>query len=171
MSCPDIETLSAFADHESPPMERRAVLAHLSLCRACGRRVRVIAACAAAVRRAPRPEMPRSLHLELLRSARSIARKHDRAEAGSPRAGRLASAGWPMRPLWRPAFGLAAAASAALVLWCAPRLFPPRVEVPLELLMTAHNRYALTMPLAPSETLLSAMGGLTGQEESDSGVY
>lgn len=131
MSCPTVEELSALADRETGYEESRLLRSHLRGCPACSVAARSIAACGRAVRELAVPSMPESLRAELRRTAREVARKHERdARLARRRRKRRLLAGKIAREAFlRPAFGLAGAAGLSVVLAIVPGVFPPRVDV------------------------------------------
>lgn len=143
MTCPPFETLSAFADREASPSETASLASHVPNCQACSRTLRGIAAERLSLAALAVPAAPADLNASLL--------------ALAPRPtwwGSLLSelsAGFA-----NPSGAVAAAALAALavMLWARsePQPLVAELEVPVEVLMAAHQRYALTMPLAPLET-------------------
>ena len=143
MSCPPFETLSAYADKECLASEREALAAHLPACPACARTLRGIAAERRALAALAVPAAPADLEESLL--------------ALAPRTGRWGALLAELRAgLFQPSGAIAAAAlaAAALMLWTRQEPAPvvAELEVPVEVLMAAHQRYALSMPLAPPET-------------------
>lgn len=166
MSCPGPERLNAFVDREGGAQELAEVSAHLAACPGCRRSARALAAAKRAVAGLPSPAMPAELRAALGNLA-ARARREPAPE------------GWA--PAWRaalrtPSFGVsfAAAALAACLLWLrGQELGPAQVEVPVDLLMAAHQQYALTLPLSAPEELMSAMPerlAAAGGEEGP-GVY
>ncbi len=143
MSCPDFEALSAFADGESPAAERASIDRHLSDCAACRRTVESIAAERRALSGMAVPPMPADLKSSL--------------EAMIPES----EPAWRahLRILFSPRFAVAAAAACvALLLWTwRAGVFAPRLELPAEFLAAAHNQYALSLRLAPSEKIMTEM--------------
>lgn len=142
---PSFESLSAYFDGETPSAEK--IRAHLDACGRC----RGVLASLEAERRAIRaawtaPEIPEELNRSLLRVA----------SAPPPWWKSLRSA---LRGGLRlPAALAAAAACLALVLWGrGAGWFGPRVVIPSELFVAAHNQYELTLPLAPTEKILTEM--------------
>lgn len=141
MTCPSFESLSAFADREAPAAEAAFVRAHLSGCAACSRRLRSIEAARRALSSLAVPDAPEGFLDSLLAEARPApwwARL-----LGELRAGFLQPAGAVA------AVGLAAA---ALLVWTHRGGGPAaELEVPAEVLVSAHERFLRTMPLAPVE--------------------
>lgn len=146
MSCPDFETLSAFSDGQATPAEAAALAAHLPGCRACSAALAGLGEAKRALSGYAVPPAPAGLAEDI-----------------------LAAAG--LRPWWRvlleefsagllqPAGAVAAAAVVlAAVFALSGRRAPAAlaeapVEVPAEVLTAAHRRYALSMPLAPVESV------------------
>ncbi|PCI31451.1 MAG: hypothetical protein COB53_13165 [Elusimicrobia bacterium] len=59
---------------------------------------------------------------------------------------------------WRVPVLALTAACVALLLWNQREMpVQPRLEIPLELFIAAHNQYELTLPLAPTERILTEM--------------
>jgi len=154
--CPLPEAWSAYVDRETAPGESLALRAHLESCPVCRLEVRAIQAGRKALRAAPVPAMPDDLRRTLEGMA---ARRYP-----APPAASAAPWGLPawVRFLLSPAVLAPAAASALLAALWLGRREPPRlelaaepVELPMELVVSAHNRYALTLPLAPADELFS----------------
>lgn len=174
MSCPDFEALSAFTDGESPPAECASVEKHLSGCAACRATVESIAAERRALSGMAVPPMPADLKASL---EELVPRPAPRADAASEGARHLAlpelegqaPAGVDAEPAWRRWLSeiwayrtttalAAAAACVALLLWTwKSGVFAPRIELPAEFLAAAHNQYALSLRLAPSEKIMTEM--------------
>lgn len=141
MTCPNFESLSAFADREAPAAEAAFVRAHLSGCAACARRLRSIEAARRALAALPAPDAPPGFIDSLLAGARP--EPWWSRLLGEARAGFLQPAGAVA------AVGLAAA---ALLVFTHRGAAPDaELEVPAEVLMSAHERFLRTMPLAPAE--------------------
>lgn len=142
MTCPPFETLSAYFDRAAGPDEASAVRGHLAECPACARRLRSLEAARRALAALPAPAFPQGLGEAL----RALAERR-------PWWRRLAdelSAG-----LSQPAGVLAAAALAVALLLVWTRRGPrelPELDVPAEVLMAAHRRYALTLPLGAADS-------------------
>lgn len=141
MRCEDLdELLSAAADDELSAQEAASLEGHLRSCRRCRSRAKLLGAMKRAVRRAPASGLPEDVKNALLAEARKAdARFPDPAPA------------LPAGPVWRrPAsWGAAAmfAAGAVLAVW----VWRGRAAViPIDMMLAAHDEYALTMPLAQS---------------------
>lgn len=146
MNCPPFDTLSAFADARTAPEETATTAEHLRACASCAASFAELGAARRALAGYAVPPAPAGLAAGILHAA-----------------GR--------RPRWRTfldelAAGLAqpagAVAMAALALafyfaWRAPipavETAEVPLEVPVEVLTAAHRRYALSMPLAPVESI------------------
>ncbi|MBI4679080.1 MAG: zf-HC2 domain-containing protein [Elusimicrobia bacterium] len=176
MDCKGFEDLiSAYADGETTGEEAQLVEAHLKACRACGRRLAFIRRSKDILASMPAPEAPADLKAAL-RVAAAQAEARSRAEPerpGSPSgkalaAGALAGA-LPGRAEPRPAgptlldrtsawmgtlsprYGLAFGLAAFLLvgLWFERRQDDP---VPIDVMLSAHRRYALAQPLARTDS-------------------
>jgi len=150
MSCLDPELLSAYADREAGAEEASRVEAHLDSCPRCRTSLRVIRGLKTGLRDQTAPPMPAGLQASL-----------ERLIPGSPEpvAGTGGLGSWldAFRGCrgWRPALGLAAACSLLVFVL---RLGLGRPDaVPVDLLLAAHNRYAVTLPLAETERILSEL--------------
>lgn len=162
MSCQEMEELlSAYVDRQASGEEEAAVARHLEYCGDCRREVRLLGAIKRGVGRVPSPVIPQDLRAALLGEAR-------RVEALSRRGlWRRLAREWSAvfgKPLgWGLAAAFAAAGVAIVV-----RISSPGDEIPLEVMLAAHDEYAMTMPLAPRELILSdlpepaAAGGSDG---------
>ncbi len=140
MNCQEMqEKIGAFADGEASPREAWDVDRHLDACRACRRSLRLALSLKAAIRRAPSPALPAELRASLLKEA-ALA-EPSRKSAGS----RI------LRPL---GFGLATAmAFGALAL--VVRFWAAEDEVPMEVILAAHEDYERTRPLAVRKLILT----------------
>jgi anti-sigma factor RsiW len=149
MTCPDKELLSAFADGELASSEAHGVEDHLKECGRCRSRVKTLRALKAAVSAAaPSPAMPEDLR----RVLQGMAARP--AASGWKRFFHELGAGWAGAAT-AAAFSLAAVLA---VVWVVRQRPPDRQEeLPLEMLLAAHNQYARTMPLAPEEGLVAGM--------------
>lgn len=151
MTCPPFETLSAFADGQADAAETAAMKAHLPGCAAC------------------------SASLSALGSARRALAAYAVPPTPAGLAARILAASGERRPWWQvfldelsaglaqPA-GAAALAAVGLAVFFALRgptvpvaVAEAEVEVPIEVLASAHRRYALSMPLAPVESARPAV--------------
>lgn len=153
MNCPPFDTLSAYADRRTPPEEAATTAEHLRACASCAASFAELGAARRALAGYAVPPAPAGLAAGILAAA-----------GRRPLEGRR-------RPWWRTfldelSAGLAqpagAVAMAALALafyfaWRAPvpvvETAEAPVEVPAEVLTAAHRRYALSMPLAPVESI------------------
>ncbi len=149
---PSFEDLSAYFDGEEG-----ALASHVDSCEACRETLSSLKADRQAIRAAwVAPAMPKDLLDPIAHSA----------------------------PWWhafipelRVPLLATAAACAALLLWSrGADWFGPRVEIPADLFVAAHNQYELTLPLAPTERILTEMPrglalGFDPDQEKDSGVY
>ncbi|MFA5139303.1 MAG: zf-HC2 domain-containing protein [Elusimicrobiota bacterium] len=167
MRCPDNEQWSAYADREAEPEEARSLEAHLSGCEVCRLTLRSLRAAKRVLGAEPVPAMPADLRRSLRRSIR------DMRPAPDERSWRILLGGW-LRPA--AAFSLAAAAL-LFVLWM-KRPVPRPTEaqaVPADLLLAAHDRFAMTIPLASAEVIVSAerplLAGAASREEEGRDVY
>ncbi len=145
--------LAAYADGEASSEEMRAGSRHLEGCASCARELRWMAAMSAGLRSVPEPTMPAGLTDELLGLARR-------------RRGREPSF-WGALLTWRmPAgAGLASAMALGAGFFVFTRFLSAGAEeLPLNEVLAAHSRYALTMPAADRETLYA---GLAGEEDDD----
>lgn len=162
MTCLDPQVLSAYMDKEATPIEEASVVDHLQSCRACHTRLESMKAARSALKTFSVPAMPPDLAVRL-------------------------AAMQPMPPVrssaWAVFLGgvtarssmvtLALAACLAVAFWVKQSgMLVERVDLPADLLTAAHNQYALTMPLAPAEKILSDMpvrlaGGLLMDGERD----
>lgn len=145
MNCPDKEALSAYLDRQASPAEARDILAHLEKCGACGSRLKVMKAMKAAVASAVDvPPMPEDLR-------RALEGLAPHREPGWRRFLDELAAGWR-----RPAAAAALSLAAVLVMvWAARRSADRQRELPVEMLLAAHDQYALTVPLAAEERIVS----------------
>ncbi|MBI3296795.1 MAG: zf-HC2 domain-containing protein [Elusimicrobia bacterium] len=144
MSCPSFETLSAYADREASPAETALLAAHAPACPACSRMLALIAAERRSLSALPVPSMPPDLTASLL--ALTARRPWWETLLSELRAG-----------FAQPTGAVAAAALAVVAVLVWGRREPPpaavaELEVPVEVLMAAHRRYALSMPLTPPES-------------------
>ncbi|MBI4387368.1 MAG: zf-HC2 domain-containing protein [Elusimicrobia bacterium] len=146
MSCEPEDVLSAYADGELDPARRARVDAHVSGCGSCKTTVRLFARFKEGLRSEAAPEMPASLR-------RSLEEMVGARDAPTGWLDRLASSNF----VWRRAVvaALCACAVLAAALWRGS-VFGD-VEVPMDLVLAAHDRYALTMPLASQETILARL--------------
>ncbi len=146
MTCPDHEGLSAFLDEEDAGTPRDEIQRHVESCSACRRTLRAMRASQVAMSALSVPAMPEDLAERL--SAMSLPTQ------GRPILEGI-GAGFFNR---RSVVALAFAACLVLAVWARREGFlVPRLELPADLLMAAHNQYALTMPLAPSEKIMAEM--------------
>ncbi len=140
--CPPFELLSAYFDRAADPAETALMKTHLEACPACGRKLRSLQAAKTALAALPVPAMPPGLDgslLALVNRRPWWRRVVDELAAG----------------LSQPSGVLAAAALAAALLFVWTKSGPrelPELEVPAEVLMAAHRRYALTLPLGAAES-------------------
>ena len=156
MNCPSFESLSAFADHESSGEEAAAVRAHLAVCPACSRSLRAVEAARRALSSLPVPDAPAGFADSILAGVRP--EPWWRRLLAEVRAGVLQPAG---------AVAAVGVAAAALLVWTHRGAVPSaELEVPAEVLLSAHERFLRTMPLAPAEAeppapalTLSGVGG------------
>lgn len=148
MNCEDEYTLTAYADGRCSAAERERARRHLQACAACRGQLRWLQAMKAALAGLPAPRAPEDLLESLRRQARESARR---------KSARLRRGGWRgwLAPRRAAGAGLAAGLAAALLL--AVRGFMPAETVSLDDMLAAHRAYALTMPLASRETLLSGL--------------
>jgi len=152
VSCPDFELLSAHADGESTAGERVFLEKHLPSCSRCRETLQGLRAEKAGLRRLPLPPVPEALLADLESMAAGY---RPCAEGIWARFFAELRAG-----LRHPAavFALAAAVCLGLVLWGRGRgLLTPHLDVSVDVLTAAHGQYELTLPLAPSERILSEM--------------
>lgn len=157
--CPSPDLLSAYVDREASPAEERRVGVHLAGCGSCREGVRALARLKLSVRNQPAPPMPADFKRELLAAARATDAEV-RRELGRE-AARREAADW--LGALAGAFGHArgwAAAAALLALagaggWRLTR--PAAVPLPVGFILAAHNQYVRTMPLAPTEKILSEL--------------
>ncbi|HBL17958.1 MAG: hypothetical protein A2X36_06575 [Elusimicrobia bacterium GWA2_69_24] len=169
MNCPDFEVISAYSDGEATPEEVRVVAAHVRECESCFLRLRSVESAKLALRRVPAPRLPRDLRRTLLEAGPGLGdgRAAWRRFLEELRAGLLHPAS---------VFSIGAAVVAAFLFWGRNEgLLTPRIELPADLLVAAHNQYALTLPLAPTERILTEMpdqiaASVTGPAEGR-GVY
>ncbi|MFH2203213.1 MAG: zf-HC2 domain-containing protein [Elusimicrobiota bacterium] len=146
MSCPKFDILSAYIDAETGGVQTRSVEAHVDECAACRRKLASMRAAKTALRELPVPALPADLAAELAALG-----------GGVPRRGMLEVLRTALS-MRNTVAAFALAAGIAFMLWVRQAgLLVPRLDVPADLLMAAHNQYALTMPLAPSEKILSEM--------------
>lgn len=139
------ELLSAYADGEVSLEERGALAAHLRGCLDCRRELELLRTMKTAVKEAASPPIPETLSAALLQEARK--QRGYAAGRAAPWAGVRRSLGLSWATL-----SFAAAAAAVLAL----RLSLGRAQdIPVDLMLVAHNEYALTMPLSPQELILS----------------
>lgn len=141
MNCIEGEVLSAYADGECVSAEREAVEKHLPACADCRARLAELRALKAAAASAfPSPSLSPALARALLAPG---ARRRGWGDA-------LAAL---RESLLRPAAGFAfAAAALALGVWFTRADEPLGApELPVELLLSAHEDYARTLPLAARE--------------------
>jgi anti-sigma factor RsiW len=168
--------LSAYVDREANPSEERRVDIHLADCGACRAVVRSLGRLKIAVRNQPAPPMPADLRRDLLRLAREAdARRRGLLPAplggalrGFGRALAEAASVLAVRPAWS-----AAAAALLLALAWGGRRMSAKTDVPVDFVLAAHNGYSRTMPLAPTETIMSDLPAqitYAGAEET-SDVY
>ncbi|MBI5209073.1 MAG: zf-HC2 domain-containing protein [Elusimicrobia bacterium] len=152
MACSGFEViLSAYADGEATPLERRRLEEHLAGCKACGVRLAIILKSKGILAAMPAPAAPPDLKASLLRAAASV----DAPASGLGRApSRRGQARRGLREtllgLWDDAFpryGLAFGLAAFLVVgvWFQKRQDEP---VPIDLMIAAHRQYSLAQPLA-----------------------
>ena len=157
MKCPEPEVLSAYADREASPEERGRVERHLAGCPACRTSLSVLVRLKDSVRLQPDPPMPAALRAAL----DSMAAEIPRAEVVAWRESLFA--GWiHLRPAW--GLGLAAA-GVALLAWSGGDR--DAENVPLDLILAAHRQYALTLPLAETESILSQLPGLMARADAE----
>ena len=148
MRCPTNEQWSAYADREAGPGEAGLLEAHLAGCEACRLTLRSLKAVKRALAAEPAPAMPADL-LESLR--RGIRESRPEPE----------ERGWSVLGGWlRPAAALSfAAAALLLVFWLRrPAPEPPQAKVQsgsADVLLAAHDRFAMTIPLASTEVIVS----------------
>ncbi|MBI4425353.1 MAG: zf-HC2 domain-containing protein [Elusimicrobia bacterium] len=152
--CPPREVLSAYVDREANPSEERKVDLHLADCAGCRARVRTLARLKTAVRNQPLPPLSPDLRRALERAARQARQGWGArlAESAARAAGALGEA---LRA--RPLAGLGLAGILAALAWSGWRLRAPATVLPVDLILAAHNQYALTMPLASTERILSEL--------------
>ncbi|HVE14060.1 MAG TPA: hypothetical protein VNI01_11740 [Elusimicrobiota bacterium] len=133
--------------------------AHLSGCAACSAEAGSAERTRLRAELLPVPPMPRELRAALV----AMAREADAARRPGWRE-RLAAAGLA------PAALAAAAAAAALFLGArGPAPLEAKIEVPLDLLIAAHQQYARTLPLSAPDELETRMpdqlAGATGERD------
>ena len=159
MSCDNFEEkISAFVDRELNEVETAEVSAHLETCAGCRGEVRLLEKMKSAARGISGPPMPDSLRQALLAQAR----KSQRREAFSLW-GWLA-AQWRVPSIRYGAASAFAAASIVFAVFSSGR----NEELPLDVLLAAHDQYSMTMPLAPAETVLARLPErMDSAQESD----
>lgn len=161
MICPDHEGLSAHLDGEDAGLPRDEIERHVESCPACRRTLQAMRAAQAALRAHPVPAMPRDL-------AERLSSLSPSPEGRAPLEGTGAG---PFNR--RSVMALAFAACLAIAVWSRREgILAARLELPADLLMAAHNQYALTMPLAPSERIMTEMPvRLAGSRFQERDVY
>lgn len=156
MDCPEFEAWSAYADGETAPAESRKLKEHLESCKGCSRKLRSLQAQKSSLASAAVPAMPADLSAKLRGLSDTMPREAAEEEVSSW----TRWLGEIKAGLSRPAsaFSLAAVVCLAFFLWAKNSgVFLPRLEVPVDLLIAAHNQYALTLPLAPAEKIIVEM--------------
>ncbi len=143
-ACLEKELLSAYIDREATPAEERRVQLHLADCEGCRRALRLLGRLKVAVRSQPVPPLPADLRASLEGMAVSVRKP----------------TGW--RAFWEFALVLpgrrmsyAAAAALAGALCVLAWRQRSATVIPVEVILAAHNQYALTMPLAAREKIMS----------------
>ncbi|MFH1723569.1 MAG: zf-HC2 domain-containing protein [Elusimicrobiota bacterium] len=184
MNCPEFESLSAYIDGEAAPGEAGLVKTHLDGCARCRLTLRTLRTGKASLRALPVPAMPSDLRAVLGSLApRPLGRGAQAWKGSAPRRGPAATpeAGGFWRTVVREvraglahpvsALSFAAVASVALFFWArGSGMLMPRLDLPADLLMAAHNQYALTVPLAPADKILTDLPrqlAAAGAEERD----
>jgi len=160
---PSFEDLSAFFDGENTESH---IHTHLDACADCKAVLTSMEADRAAMRSVwTAPAMPPGLTESLV--------------AAIPKA-----TPWWQRVLFEfrdslriQAAAVATAACVAVLLWGrGAGWFSPRVEIPSDLFVAAHNQYELTLPLAPTERIMTEMPrglamSIDPNREKDKDVY
>lgn len=152
--CPPRDLLSAYVDREANPSEERRVDLHLADCAGCRAQVRTLARLKTAVRNQPLPPLPAEVRRALERAALEAGPRSAWSGPWGPAARAAGALGLARL---RPAAGFALAGALGLLAWGGWRLRGPRTVVPVDLILAAHNQYALTMPLASTERILSEL--------------
>jgi anti-sigma factor RsiW len=151
MTCAQMEELlSAYADGEATPGERRLVARHVEECRACAHRLRLMAGMKASVKKMKAPPAPAALKAAL---HREVARRRP--------------APWWSGLFRAPAVrvGFAAAFAGAAVLLVV-RSGVGDDSVPVGDLLAAHSEYALTQPLSQTESLYAGLADRIAQGDA-----
>lgn len=155
MKCETVRPLlAAYADGEASSAEMRAVGRHLEGCGPCSLELRWMAAVSGRLSSLPEPSMPAGLTEKLLNLARR-------------RSGSEPSFWEALRSTWRMPAGAGMASAMALgagFLVFTRFLSAGSEELSLNEVLSAHGRYALTMPAADRETLYAGLGA---EEEDD----
>lgn len=148
MSCDNFEEkISAFVDKELSPSETVSVARHIETCAQCHREVRLLGKMKSVARGIAGPAMPDSLRQTLLAQAR----KSQRREAFS--LWRWLCAQWQIPSIRYGTASAFAAASIALAVVSSGS----NEELPIDVLLAAHDQYSMTMPLAPAEAVLARL--------------
>ena len=157
MICSDKELLSAYLDGETNRSQSDAVRLHLEGCAGCRTSLAAMKSSKKSLASLAVPSIPPELAAALSGMARSVQTPY--AAAPPSARGKILSA--------------ALAACLALVFWARHEgFFVVRLDIPADLLIAAHNQYALTVPLAPAEKIMAEMPvRLAGEWRGDRDVY
>ena len=149
MSCQEIEELlSAYVDREVRSEEKKTLERHLKFCLDCQRRVSWLGKLKEVVRQVPSPPIPSELYETLLGEA---------AQRRSPKSQALLGSS-----LLR--YSLATVFAVVVVFILSGFPTGSSKDLSLEVLLAAHNQYAVTLPFAPKEVIISSFIDSTGVE-------
>lgn len=146
------ETISALIDEEASPSEQVRLRDHLAGCVPCRRYVEILKGFKSVSGAAPALAMPDDLRRRLIGEAR-------RLQAAAQR---------PSIWNWKlVGYGAASALAFASLLLVYQAKNSSKDDVPLDVLLAAHNRYAMTMPLAGHEKVLADIPGKAEDDADD----
>lgn len=148
MSCDKFEEkISAFVDKELSDSDAEEISRHIEACGRCRREALVQEKMKSVARTIKAPPMPDSLRQALLAQAAKIQRRETFSWW------RWLAAQWQIPSIRYGAASAFAAASIAFAVVSSGR----DEELPLDVLLAAHDQYSMTMPLAPAEAVLARL--------------
>jgi ferric-dicitrate binding protein FerR (iron transport regulator) len=147
MNCLQRDEITRLADGELTPTQAQVAQLHAVSCTSCRLWLDSLRAEKQALRNLSAPAMPADLQASLLAMSPPPQRQAPRLLA------------------------LAAVAACAVFLWTRLEVFTPGVEISADYLTEAHHQYALTLPLAPTEKLMTEAAPMMAGQLEGPDVY